>query len=358
MSLTTRRRPHRRRGRLPLPWLEPNADTGRADGRGALQTRAAAARRARRRGPRPGATPARVRRRLRAVGAADRGRRRRPRRPLVRLPVAAARARVLGVRGEPGADRRPLLDGARVRGRTDGRAWGGVHRLAPQADPRAREAIRVRAHRSLPSFESRQSAAVAQRRPASSPRAALQPQRVPAPDRGGGTPGRPVRLLRRNPGGPRLRRAHRRRLARRQLPGRQPWETGAAGVGRDGKRVRPRRGPAQRPQPLLRVRREHPRRRRALPRPRGQRPDRARARWAAARRDGPARGGAGGALRAGRWQLRDALRRRGRRGGRRPGRARDPVCDPAPGRPRRRGAERQEATLHPTSSGWVRTPRC
>ena len=41
-----------------------------------------------------------------------------------------------------------------------------------------------------------------------------------------------------------------------------------------------------------------------------------------------------------------ALRRRPGRGGRRPGRARDPVHDPAPGRPRALRAERPQAALH------------
>ena len=128
-------------------------------------------------------------------------------------------------------------------------------------------------------------------------------------------------------------------------PGGSRGAAGAAGLGRDGERVRPRRRPAERAQPLLRVRGGHPGRRRALPRARRQRPDPTRARRAAARRDCAARRTARGAVRARRRQLRDALRRRRRRGDRRSRRARTSVRHPAPGGPRRRGAEREEAPL-------------
>ena len=148
---------------------------------------------------------ARVRRR------AERGRRRgssssAPGSPASPAPTGSSSAAWLrGLRGEPGADRRAMLDRARVRRRPDRRARGGVHRLPPQADPGAGKAVRVRAHRSLRGRRTRAARASGSTAPAPSLRAAREPARVPAPAGGGGAPGRRLRLRRRHPRRARLR---------------------------------------------------------------------------------------------------------------------------------------------------------
>ena len=85
--------------------------------------------------------------------------------------AAAPRARLRRLRGQPRADRRALLDLARLGRRPDRRARRRVHRLAPPADASAGASLRARAHRPLRGAQPRQPALLARRRAAPAPRA-------------------------------------------------------------------------------------------------------------------------------------------------------------------------------------------
>ena len=138
------------------------------------------------------------------------------------------------LRGQPGADRRALLDRARVRRRPDGRARRRVHRLAPPAHAGAGEA------------SSASSSSISTRSPnPGSPRLWLNGARryrsQHASERGGSSSGGSRRPRRRvgtygyadaTAGGARLRRALGRRLARsRTSRRRQPQPLGPAACG-------------------------------------------------------------------------------------------------------------------------------
>ena len=246
----------------------------------------------------------------------------------------------------------PVLDRPRVRPRPGWRAWRGVHRLRPREDARPRSRARVAARGSSRLGEAalgRLLAAISRRRAArlGSRLSRLRDHEAPAAGR---RPAHPLRrrLLRGNR--TQVRPSDRQAVAGRRGPrrGRVAARRGDARV--PGRGVRPRRRAPQRHQRLLSARGRpsgHRRIRRALSRPRWQRPGAARARRPPAGGIAPPRCPSGGPVAAPRRLVRPALRRDPVGRGRRSGGARDAVHDPARGGPRARRAQPPKAGVHP-----------
>ncbi len=288
---------------------------------------------------------------------------RRPRRPDGGVPAHAGGRSGVGVR-VPRPGRGPVLDRARLRRRPDGRARRRVHRHAPRAPPRPRRGARPRARGpvgrvgpgiGVAQLDRRRGRARPRREGAARPDRRGRRARGPADRRDGAGPIAVDRrdLLRHgDAGGRRARRALHDRVARRERPGRRRVAARRLPRRVDVGVVRARDGSALGLHVDGLLRAPVAEGRRAMARPRRQRPGPEPPRGAPARGEHQPRDPARVPARARRRRPRAALRRRGVAGRRRPRRPRAPLHDAPARRSRRRRLLRPSAWRRSAAWAW------